>query len=137
MQTNTIATKTNTALDAANNLATHVGSSVGNVLGVTKAAGKQISSAAHDEMLNLKADLDELIARLPSLSDVDLNAAKTALLEKIASTKEAALDATSDVRAQFNDSVDSVGTYVKERPLRSVAAVAGAGILIGYLLAKK
>jgi len=137
MQTNTIATKTNSALEAANNLASHVGSSVGNVIGVTKEAGKQISSAAHDEMQNLKADLDELIARIPSLSDVDLNAAKAALLEKFVNARDAALDATADVRTQINDGVDTVGNYVKERPLQSVAAVAGVGILIGYLLAKK
>lgn len=137
MQTNTIATKTNSALEAANNLASHVGSSVGNVIGVTKEAGKQISSAAQDELQNLKADLDELVARIPSLSDVDLNAAKAALLEKFVNARDAALDATADVRTQINDGVDTVGNYVKERPLQSVAAVAGVGILIGYLLAKK
>lgn len=137
MQTNTIATKTNSALEAANNLASHVGSSVGNVIGVTKEAGKQISSAAQDELQNLKADLDELVARIPSLSDVDLNAAKAALLEKFVNARDAALDATADVRSQINDGVDTVGNYVKERPLQSVAAVAGVGILIGYLLAKK
>ncbi|PXX43028.1 DUF883 family protein [Undibacterium pigrum] len=137
MQSNTIATKTNSALEAANNLASHVGSSVGNVIGVTKEAGKQISSAAQDEIQNLKADLDELVARIPSLSDVDLNAAKAALLEKFVNARDAALDATADVRTQINDGVDTVGNYVKERPLQSVAAVAGVGILIGYLLAKK
>ncbi|WP_394781145.1 hypothetical protein, partial [Undibacterium sp.] len=96
--TTTIATKTGTARDAAENLAGRVGSAAGNVYDATKAAGKQVGSVASDEMANLKADLDELIARLPSLSDLDLNAAKEKLLEQVASAKEAANQATLSAR---------------------------------------
>ncbi|MFZ6647369.1 DUF883 family protein [Undibacterium sp. TJN25] len=134
--TSTIATKTGTARDAAENLAGRVGSAAGNVYDATKAAGKQVGSVASDEMANLKADLDELIARLPSLSDLDLNAAKEKLLEQIATAKEAANQATLSAREKVSQGVDVAGGYVKDRPFQSVALAAGVGILIGMLIAR-
>ncbi len=134
--TSTIATKTPTALDAAENLAGRVGSAAGNVFDATKAAGKQVGSVASDEMLKLKADLDDLIARLPSLSDIDLNAAKEKLLQQVAVAREATNQATASAREKLNQGVEVAGGYVKEKPLQSVAVAAGVGILIGMLIAR-
>ncbi|MES2070526.1 MAG: DUF883 domain-containing protein [Pseudomonadota bacterium] len=134
--TSTIPTKTVTARDAAEQLAERVGSAAGNVYGATRAAGKQVGSVASDEMLKLKADLDELIARIPSLSDVDLSAAKEKLLEQIAVAKEAASQASLGAREKLNQGVEVAGGYVKERPFQSVAIAAGVGLLIGMLIAR-
>ncbi|MES2104785.1 MAG: DUF883 domain-containing protein [Pseudomonadota bacterium] len=134
--TSTIATKTPTALDAAENLAGRVGSAAGNVFDATKAAGKQVGSVASDEMLKLKADLDDLIARLPSLSDIDLNAAKEKLLQQVAVAREATNQATASAREKLNQGAEVAGEYVKEKPLQSVAVAAGVGILIGMLIAR-
>lgn len=134
--TSTIPTKTVTARDAAEQLAERVGSAAGNVYGATRAAGKQVGSVASDEMLKLKADLDELIARIPSLSDVDLSAAKEKLLEQVAIAKEAANQASLGAREKLNHGVEVAGGYVKERPFQSVAVAAGVGLLIGMLIAR-
>ncbi|GGC76221.1 DUF883 family protein [Undibacterium terreum] len=134
--TSTIPTKTATALDAAENLAGRVGSAAGNVYDATKVAGKQVGSVASEEMMKLKADLDDLISRLPSLSDIDLTAAKEKLLEQVAAAKEAANQASSTAREKLNQGVEVAGGYVKEKPLQSVAVAAGVGILIGMLIAR-
>lgn len=131
-----IATKTTSALDAAENLAGRVGSAAGNVYGATKAAGRQVGSVASDEMAKLKADLDDLISRIPSLSDIDLNIAKEKLLEQVAIAREAANQAGSSAREKLNQGVEVAGGYVKEKPLQSVAVAAGIGVLIGMLIAR-
>ena len=131
--TSTIKT-TSSALDAANDFASHLGSAAGNVLGATKDAGKQIGSVAADEMAVLKADLDDLIARIPSLSDIDLTAAKENLLRKISETKNSAVRASSE---QLEACSEVASNYLREKPLQTVAAVAGIGLVIGFLLAKK
>ncbi|HTD02188.1 DUF883 family protein [Undibacterium sp.] len=134
--TSIIATKTTGALDAAGNLAEHVGSAAGNVFDATKTAGKQVGSVASDEMTKLKAELDDLIARIPSLSDIDLSAAKQRLLEQVATARDAANQATLSAREKLNQGVEVAGGYVKEKPLQSVAVAAGIGILIGMLIAR-
>jgi ElaB/YqjD/DUF883 family membrane-anchored ribosome-binding protein len=137
METNNFPNKSDSAIGATANMAGRVGTAAANVLDATKAAGKQIGAVANEEMTNLKADLDDLISRLPSLSEVDLNVAKEKLLAKIESTKVAAKGVTADVQQQLNHGVDVTSEYVKERPLQSIAVATGIGILLGMLIARR
>ena len=117
-------TSTNTADDAqaaAENVAHRVGSAAQRVGNAAKTAGKQVGAVASDELENLRADLDDLISRLPSLSDIDLEKAKDNLMQKIAETKETARDVAHDAREQLDHGIECSRDYVKERPLQSVA----------------
>ena len=70
METNNFPNKSDSAIGATANMAGRVGTAAANVLDATKAAGKQIGAVANEEMTNLKADLDDLISRLPSFSEI-------------------------------------------------------------------
>lgn len=129
--------KSDTAAGAAGDMAGHISTSAVHVLDATKEAGKKIGAVAHGEMTNLRAELDDLISRLSSLSELELIAAKEKLLSKIESTKAAAKDVTADVTQQFNHGVGVTTEYVKERPLQSVAVAAGVGILLGMLISRR
>src|SRR5687768_3963581 len=92
-------TSTNTAEDtkaAAENVAHRVGDAAQRVGNAAKTAGKQVGAVASDELANLRSDLDDLISRIPSLSDIDLEKAKDNLIQKIAETKETARDVAQD-----------------------------------------
>ena len=102
-----------------------------------KAAGRKAGEAASDELSNLKADLDDLIARVPSLSDIDLEEAKEKLMNKVASARDAARGMAEDAREQFDHGVECSRDYVKERPLQTVGYAAVAGFLLGLLLARR
>ncbi len=119
------------------NLAEHAGTAAGHVLDATKAAGKQIGAVAQQEMTNLKADLNDLISRVPNLSEVDLNAAKEKLLAKFQDAKVAAKEVTAEVGQQFNRGVEFSSDYVKQRPLQSVAIAAGIGLVLGMLISRR
>ena len=133
-------TSTNTADDAqaaAENVAHRVGSAAQRVGNAAKPAGKQVGAVASDELENLRADLDDLISRLPSLSDIDLEKAKDNLMQKIAETKETARDVAHDAREQLDHGIECSRDYVKERPLQSVGYAAAIGFLVGLLTSRR
>ena len=122
---------------AAGDMAEHIGTSAVHVLDATKAAGKQISAVAKEEMTSLRADLDDMTSRISSFSESELVAAREKILAKIQSTKVAAKGIAADVTQQLNNGVDVTTDYVKERPLQSVAVAAGVGILLGMLISRR
>jgi ElaB/YqjD/DUF883 family membrane-anchored ribosome-binding protein len=126
MANDTSTNKTGDAQAAAENLANRAG-----------AAAQKVGGAASEELTNLRADLDDLISRIPSLSDIDLEEAKEKLMAKIASTKDAARDLADDAREQFDHGIECSKDYVKERPLQSVGYAALAGFLLGLLMTRR
>jgi ElaB/YqjD/DUF883 family membrane-anchored ribosome-binding protein len=118
--------KTGDAQAAAENLASRA-----------SAAARKVGGVASEELTNLRADLDDLIARIPSLSDIDLEEAKEKLMAKVASTRDAARDLADDAREQFDHGIECSKDYVKERPLQSVGYAALAGFLLGLLITRR
>jgi ElaB/YqjD/DUF883 family membrane-anchored ribosome-binding protein len=133
-------TSTNTAEDtkaAAENVAHRVGDAAQRVGNAAKTAGKQVGAVASDELANLRSDLDDLISRIPSLSDIDLEKAKDNLIQKIAETRETARDVAHEAREQLDHGIECTRDYVKDRPLQSVGYAAAIGLLIGLLTARR
>jgi ElaB/YqjD/DUF883 family membrane-anchored ribosome-binding protein len=122
---------------AAENLAKQAGTSARNVGEAARSAGKRVGAVASEELTNLRADLDDLIARIPSLSDIDLEEAKEKLMNKIASTGEAAKGMADDARQQFDEGVECSRHYVQEHPLQSVGYGAAIGFLVGLLITRR
>lgn len=138
MESNTSDTSNNKdAKAAAENLAKHAGASARNVGEAARSAGKQVGSVASEELSNLRADLDDLIARIPSLSDIDLEEAKQKLMDKIGSTQEAARGMADEARQQFDEGVECSRHYVQEHPLQSVGYGAAIGFLVGLLITRR
>jgi ElaB/YqjD/DUF883 family membrane-anchored ribosome-binding protein len=128
---------TSNTADNAENVAHRVGAAAQRVGNAAKSAGKQVGAVASDELENLRADLDDLISRLPSLSDIDLEKAKDNLMQKIAETKETARDVAHDAREQLDHGIECSRDYVKERPLQSVGYAAAIGFLVGLLTSRR
>lgn len=126
MVNDTSTNKTGDAQAAAEHLASRAG-----------AAARKVGGVASEELTNLRADLDDLIARIPSLSDIDLEEAKEKLMAKVASTRDAARDLADDAREQFDHGIECSKDYVKERPLQSVGYAALAGFLLGLLITRR
>lgn len=118
-------------------MAQRTGAAVGNVLDATRAAGRQAGAFAASEMSNLRADLDDLIVRLPGLSDVDVHEAKEKLMSKIASAREEIKIMAEDMRRHINEGVETSRGYVKEHPLQAVGYAAAIGFLLGLLVARR
>ncbi len=137
MDTNTSTNRTSDTQAAAENMAHHVGTAAQRVGEAAKSAGKHVGAVASEELANLRADLDDLIARIPTLSDIDLEEAKQKLMEKISATKESARSIAGNAREQFDQGVECSREYVKDRPLESVGYAAAVGFLLGLLLTRR
>jgi ElaB/YqjD/DUF883 family membrane-anchored ribosome-binding protein len=137
MQTDTSTNKTDDTRAAAENMAHQAGSAAQRVGEAAKSAGKHVGAVASEELANLRADLDDLIARIPTLSDVDLEEAKEKLLAKIAATRESARNIADNTREQFGHAVECTKECIKDRPLQSVGYAAAAGFLAGLLMTRR
>ena len=137
MEQDTSTNKTDDMQAAAENMANRTGEAAQRVGNEAKSAGERVRAVAGDEIANLRADLDELISRIPSLSDIDLEEAKEKLMTKIASTREAAQGLAHDAREQFDYGVECSKECIKEHPLQSVGYAAAVGFIVGLLLTRR
>lgn len=133
METETSTNRMDNAQAAAENMAHHAGSAARRVGEAAKSAGKHVGAVASEELTNLRADLDDLIARIPTLSDADLEEAKEKLMQKVGAARESARNIAGNAREQFQHGVECSREYVKERPLEAVGYAAAFGFLIGLL----
>jgi ElaB/YqjD/DUF883 family membrane-anchored ribosome-binding protein len=95
------------------------------------------SSRMRTELSNLKRDLDDLMSRASSMSDMDLNDARNLLMDKYASMQRSVKGLATEAQKQFSHGADVTTDYVKERPLQSVAIATGVGLLLGALLRRR
>ena len=100
----------------------------------TSGSTQNLSSKMRSELSNLKRDLDDLMSRASSMSDMDLNDARALLMEKYASMQQSVKSMATEAQKQFSHGADITSDYVKERPLQSVAIAAGVGLLLGAIL---
>lgn len=137
MEQDTSKNTTDDAQAAGENMAHKVGAAAHRVGDAAKSAGQQVGAVASEELTNLRADLDDLISRIPSLSDIDLEEAKEKLMAKITSTREAAADLAYDAREQFDYGVECSKECIREHPLQSVGYAAAIGLVIGLLMSRR
>lgn len=102
-----------------------------------KAAAQRVGTSLRTELTNLKGDLDILMGRASNLSDEELRAAHAQLMAKFSSMKTAAKGMADEATRQFNRGVETTSTYVKDKPMQSVAVAVGAGLLLGLLVKRR
>ncbi|MDN5752939.1 MAG: DUF883 family protein [Nitrosospira sp.] len=115
----------------------HAGAAAHKVGDAAKSAGRKASATAREEMANLRDDLGDLISRISTLSEAEVEEAKEKLMAKIASTREAASVMAEDAREQFDHGVAYSRDYVKGHPMQSVGYAALAGLLLGVLITRR
>ncbi len=91
-------------------------------------------SSMRSELSKLKADLDTLVSKASSLTDVELREARDRLMQQIDSLRYSAKGMADQASEQLTHGMDVTTDYVKEKPLQSVAIAAGIGLVVGALL---
>jgi ElaB/YqjD/DUF883 family membrane-anchored ribosome-binding protein len=100
------------------------------------AAGK-LKGAATEEIRNLIADVEDLVARLADLNDGDVATLRTKVLETVATAKEALADSADTLRRQAQRAMSGADEYVRESPWAAVGVAALVGALVGILVARR
>jgi ElaB/YqjD/DUF883 family membrane-anchored ribosome-binding protein len=118
---------------SATNTPTNNGAAVNSKIADVKADSSSLAS----EFRNFVADVEDLIKATTSLSGEDLAKAKAKLNERIASAKHTAEDLGESIAARARKTAECTNAYVHEQPWTAVGAGAAAGLLLGYLLARR
>lgn len=95
------------------------------------------SQSLRSELLSLQSDLNSLVSRAATLSESELSQAYVKLMGRFGSIRFAAKGMAQQATRQFNQGVDITTTYVKDRPLQSVAIATGIGLALGMLVGRR
>ncbi len=99
-------------------------------------AGRQNggSSMIREELVDLKSDLDALMAHAATLTESELREARDRMMARFSSMRFAAKGLASQASKQFNEGVDVTTDYVRQKPLQSVVIAGAIGLLLGVML---
>lgn len=96
-----------------------------------------IKSVASAEIKNLIADVEDLMARIADLKDVDVARVRTKVQRAVDATKQSLADSADTVRQHAQRVVGSADDYVRDRPWQAVGVAALIGAVVGILAARR
>lgn len=111
-------------------------STISNLTG-SRSSTQQSAASLRTELSSLKSDLDALVNRSASLSDEELFQAHAQLMAKFSTMRYAARGIANEASRQLNRGVETTTTYVKDKPVQSVAVAVGTGLLLGLLFKRR
>jgi len=133
MDTNTTTTTTGNGSDKASAAM----QSARGTMNEIKGAAQKSAASLRSDLSSLKSDLDSLVNRSSSLSDDELAQAHAQLMAKFSSVRYAAKGIANQASQQFNRGMETTTTYVKDKPMQSVAVAVGTGLLLGLLFNRR
>lgn len=83
-------------------------------------------SMVSSEIKNLMADIEELLARVADVNDVDISRVRQKVQETLDS-----------VKTGLADSADSAEDYVRDRPWQAIGIAALLGVVVGVLATRR
>jgi ElaB/YqjD/DUF883 family membrane-anchored ribosome-binding protein len=103
----------------------------------TSSGNPRSAASLRTELSSLKSDLDALVNRSASLSDEELAQAHAQLMTKFSTMRYAAKGIANEAGRQLNRGVETTSTFVKDKPMQSVAVAVGTGLLLGLLFKRR
>jgi ElaB/YqjD/DUF883 family membrane-anchored ribosome-binding protein len=104
--------------------------------GTANAAG-EIKQAAAEEIRNLIADVEDLIARIADLNDANVATMRSKVMDTVTAAKETLADSADTLRRQAQRAISGADDYVRESPWVAVGVAALVGALAGILVARR
>jgi len=98
---------------------------------------RQWRSATGQEVSDLMADVQDLLGRVAHSADPEIARLRTKLEGAMSSAKSALSDGRNSVKRHAREAVQAGDNYVREQPWQSVGIAAAAGLLIGFLVARR
>jgi ElaB/YqjD/DUF883 family membrane-anchored ribosome-binding protein len=102
----------------------------------TEATEAAISGVAR-EFKNFVADVEDLIQSTTSLNGEDLARVKVRLQARVAAAKQSVQSIGAPLIDRARNTVRATDGYVREQPWQAIAIVAGASLLVGYLVGRR
>jgi ElaB/YqjD/DUF883 family membrane-anchored ribosome-binding protein len=100
-------------------------------------AASHIKSVAGDEIKNLIADVEDLVARLADLNDADIASLRNKVMSTVGIAKETLADGADTVRRGAQRAFSGADDYVRESPWVAIGLAAVVGAVAGILVARR
>jgi ElaB/YqjD/DUF883 family membrane-anchored ribosome-binding protein len=100
-------------------------------------AAQDFQNAAGQEARNLMADVQDLLSRVAHVADPEIARVRARVERGLASAKQTLADGTDRVQRHAKNAAVASDTYVREQPWQAVGIAAAAGLLIGFLVARR
>lgn len=100
-------------------------------------AGAEIKTAATDEIKNLIADVEELVARVADLKDHDVAKMRTRVMDALEAAKDSLAGGAETLKRHTQKAVSGADEMVRDNPWTAVGVAALVGAVIGMLVARR
>lgn len=100
-------------------------------------AGPEIKEAAADELRNLIADVEELVARIADLKESDVVRVRTRVMNAVDAAKESLAERADTLKRRAQKAASSTDDYVRDNPWAAVGLAALVGAVVGILVARR
>jgi len=100
-------------------------------------AASHLTSAAGEEVKNLIADVEDLVARLADLNDADIASLRTKVMSTVGAAKERLAEGADTVKQGASRAFDTADVYVRESPWIAIGLAAVVGAVAGILVARR
>ncbi|MDB5986570.1 MAG: hypothetical protein JWR16_1623 [Nevskia sp.] len=107
---------------------------------VRRAVSKEdpgFGAALSGELRDFLSDIEDLVKATASLTGGELDRAKEKLQERVTAAKESLDELSSEVSERAVKTAKATDAYVHEQPWQAIGVGAGAGFLLGYLVARR
>ncbi len=103
----------------------------------TAETASNIKQVASEEITNLIADVEDLMARIADVNDVDVVKLRMRVARAVDAAKGALADGSDTVRRHAQRAAASADDYVRESPWQAVGIAALVGAVVGILAARR
>jgi len=96
-----------------------------------------IKTAASGEIKDLIADVEDLMARIADLKDVDVVRMRGRVQRAVDAVKQTVADSAGTIRRQAQDIAGSADDYVRDSPWQAIGIAALVGAVVGILATRR
>jgi len=96
-----------------------------------------IKAVASDEVKNLIADVEDLMARIADLKDVDVARVRSKVQRAVDAAKESLADSADTLRQRAQSAASTADDYVRDSPWQAVGIAALVGAVVGILATRR
>lgn len=100
-------------------------------------AAQHAGSAAGEEVQNLIADVEDLMARVSDAADPEVRRLRSKVAAAITTAKKAIANGVGQVQGQASEAIEASDRFVRNQPWEAIGIAALAGVAVGFLLSRR
>lgn len=100
-------------------------------------SAKEVKLEVSREFHNFLSDIEDMIKETTSLTGEELAIAKAKLSKRVAQAKESVEEMGEEIAHRAQRTARVTNNYVHNEPWKAIGAGAAAGLLVGFLLARR